>query len=144
MTALAVRDASSLTGSQKAAVVLVQLGREQAAKVLSRMGPVEVEELATEIAQLGALDAEDGWDADAWADALEPYFEAYDEIGTGPAARGPALLMIEQGRDRWTVRQIFDDPAGDHDWGITAEVDLAASDEEGRAVIRVTAFDRLD
>ncbi len=58
MTALAVRDASALTGSQKAAVVLVQLGREQAAKVLSRMGPVEVEELATEIAQLGALDAE--------------------------------------------------------------------------------------
>ena len=34
--------------------------------------------------------------------------------------------------DRWAVRQIFDDPAGDHDWGITAEVDLAESDELGR------------
>ena len=33
----------------------------------------------------------DGWDADAWADALEPYFEEHDEIGTGPDARGPAL-----------------------------------------------------
>ena len=34
-----------------------------------------------------------GWDADDWADALEPYFEEYDEIGTGPDARGPALLL---------------------------------------------------
>jgi superfamily II RNA helicase len=74
-----------------------------------------------------------------WADALDPYFEEYDTIGTGPDARGPALLMIDAGRDRWTVRQIFDDPAGDHDWGISAEVDLAASDEAGAAVVRVTA-----
>jgi hypothetical protein len=36
------------------------------------------------------------------------------------------------------VRQILDDPAGDHDWGISAEVDLAASDEAGTAVLRVT------
>ena len=35
------------------------------------------------------------------------------------------------------MRQIFDDPAGDHDWGISAEVDLAASDEAGDAVLRV-------
>ena len=35
------------------------------------------------------------------------------------------------------MRQIFDDPAGDHDWGINAEVDLAASDEVGAAVVRV-------
>ncbi|GIG92851.1 DEAD/DEAH box helicase [Plantactinospora endophytica] len=93
--------------------------------------------------ELGSLDTEDGWDADAWADALEPYFETYDEIGTGPAARGPALLMIEQGRDRWTVRQIFDDPDGDHDWGISAEVDLAASDAAGAAVLRVTEVGQL-
>ncbi|HEY0696567.1 MAG TPA: DUF3516 domain-containing protein, partial [Micromonospora sp.] len=86
---------------------------------------------------LGELDAADGWDADAWADALEPYFEVHDEIGTGPAARGPALLMIDQGPQRWTVRQILDDPAGDHDWGFSAEVDLAASDEAGSAVLRI-------
>jgi hypothetical protein len=93
--------------------------------------------------ELGSLDAEHGWDADAWADALQPYFAAYDEIGTGPAARGPALLMIEQGRDRWTVRQILDDPDGDHDWGINAEVDLAASDAAGAAVVRITDVGQL-
>jgi hypothetical protein len=41
------------------------------------------------------------------------------------------------------VRQIFDDPNGDHDWGISAEVDLAASDEKGEAVLRVTGVDQL-
>jgi hypothetical protein len=87
---------------------------------------------------LGELDAASGWDAEAWEDAIEGYFEEYDVLGTGPDARGPALLMIEQLPDVWKVRQIFDDPAGDHDWGISAEVDLAASDEAGMAVVRVT------
>ena len=41
------------------------------------------------------------------------------------------------------VRQIVDDPAGHHDWGISAVVDLAASDEAGEAVVSVTAVDQL-
>jgi superfamily II RNA helicase len=92
--------------------------------------------------QLGELDAASGWDADAWQDAMEGYFEEHDSLGTGPDARGPALLMIEREPDVWKVRQIFDDPASDHDWGISAEVDLAASDEAGFAAVRVTGVDR--
>jgi superfamily II RNA helicase len=92
---------------------------------------------------LGALDGEDGWDADAWASALEPYYDEYDEIGTGPDARGPGLLLIEQHADHWAVRQIIDDPAGDHDWGISALIDLTASDEAGAAVLRVTDVGQL-
>jgi superfamily II RNA helicase len=92
---------------------------------------------------LGELDAADGWNADAWAEALSDYYEEHDEIGTGPDARGPARLIIDRQPDRWVVRQIFDDPAGDHDWGISAEVDLCASDEAGTAVVRVTAVDQL-
>ncbi|MEO6712050.1 MAG: DUF3516 domain-containing protein [Mycobacteriales bacterium] len=92
---------------------------------------------------LGELDAHDGWDAESWRAALEPYFEEHREIRTGADARGPALLMIEEHPGRWVVRQILDDPAGDHDWGISAEVDLAASDEDGTAVVRVTAVDQL-
>jgi superfamily II RNA helicase len=88
--------------------------------------------------ELGALDAGAGWDADAWAGALEPYFAEHSDIGTGPDARGPALLIIDKQRDHWSVRQIFDDPASDHDWGISAVVDLDASDEAGAAVLRVT------
>jgi superfamily II RNA helicase len=89
--------------------------------------------------ELGKLDGADGWRARNWQEAIEEYFEEYDEIGTGPDARGPAMLVIAQGPGEWTVRQIFDDPAGDHDWGISAVVDLAASDEDGTAVIHVTA-----
>jgi hypothetical protein len=45
------------------------------------------------------------------------------------------MLLIDAGRDVWRVRQIFDDPAGDHDWGIAAEVDLAESDVVGAAAV---------
>ena len=89
--------------------------------------------------ELGDLDADTGWTADRWADALDDYFDEYDEIGTGPAARGPALLHIDAGAQLWKVRQVFEDPDGDHDWGIDAEIDLAASDEAGAAAVRVTA-----
>jgi hypothetical protein len=94
-------------------------------------------------AELGDLDASCGWDAEAWAEALEAYFEMHDEIGTGGDARGPGLLIIEQQPGRWVVRQIFDDPAGDHDWGISAAVDLAASDEAGSAVLQITDVGQL-
>ena len=40
-------------------------------------------------------------------------------------------------------RQVFADPAGDHDWGIAAVIDLDASDETGTAVVRVIVRDAL-
>ena len=86
---------------------------------------------------LGDLDSEAGWTTDRWADALADYYDEYDRIGTGPDARGPALLHIEAGPSTWRVRQVFADPDEDHDWGIEATVDLAASDELGAAAIRV-------
>ncbi|WP_328911927.1 MULTISPECIES: DEAD/DEAH box helicase [unclassified Streptomyces] len=95
--------------------------------------------------QLGELDAESGWDADRWADAMDAYWDEYDDLGTGPDARGPKLLLIEEQPEHglWRVRQTFADPNGDHGWGLSAEVDLAASDEEGRAVIRLTDVGEL-
>jgi hypothetical protein len=93
---------------------------------------------------LGEMDGESGWDAERWAGAMAGYWADHDELRTGADARGPHLLMIGEEPGRWVVRQIFDDPAGDHDWGISAEVDLVASDEAGEAVVRVTAVDRLD
>ncbi len=86
---------------------------------------------------LGALDGDDGWDGQRWQAAMQEYFSEYDELGTGPAARGPALLHIATKPGAWEVRQVFDDPAGDRDWGIAAVVDLAASDEAGEAVVRI-------
>ena len=92
---------------------------------------------------LGELDAPLGFSRDRWAEALDGYYGEYDTIGTGGDARGASLLAIEELRGVWIVRQTFDDPEGDHDWGIDAEVDLEASAEEGVAVVRVTGVNRL-
>ncbi|KNY05275.1 DEAD/DEAH box helicase [Microbacterium sp. GCS4] len=94
-----------------------------------------------DVTALAELDPTFG--ADAWSDALDGYFADHDEILTGPNARSSQLLLLTEGATEWTVRQIIDDPAGDHDWGISATVDLAASDEEGAAVVTVTGVDRL-
>ncbi len=92
---------------------------------------------------LGELDAASGFDANAWADAMDGYFDEHESLGTGGDARGPALLMITEEPDQWKVRQTFDDPAGDHDWGIRATISLAESAERGVAAVRVIAVDRL-
>jgi superfamily II RNA helicase len=120
-------------------------GNPRAFRVLVRNALFRRVELAAlrRYDELGALDAEAGWDADAWALALEPYFGEHGDIGTGPDARGPGLLIIDQQPDHWAVRQIFDDPADDHDWGFSARVDLAASDEAGVAVLEVTDVGQL-
>jgi superfamily II RNA helicase len=97
-------------------------------------------------ADLGELDGAEGWDAAAWQGAVEPYFEAHEEILTGADARGPGMLIIDDALERdgeWRVRQIFDDPEGDHDWGFSAAVDLWGSDEAGVAVIRVLSVGQL-
>jgi superfamily II RNA helicase len=93
--------------------------------------------------ELGDLDGRDGWTAQTWQDALEPYFIEHGDIQTGPDARNPQLLVIDEHPGMWRVRQILDDPAGDHDWSINAEVDLAASDEEGTAVLRIVGVEQL-
>ncbi|BCT76126.1 DEAD/DEAH box helicase [Sinomonas cyclohexanicum] len=98
-------------------------------------------------AALAALDAASGGNAalgvDEWEEALDAYFDEHEDIGTGPDARGPQLLIIDEGPRVWHVRQIFDDPAGNRDWGFSADIDLAESDETGTAVIRVTSVGRL-
>jgi hypothetical protein len=110
---------------------------------------------------LGGLDAAAGWDGVAWREALDPLFEAQGDqaIGIGADARSAALVtFVEAGGDHdngaaraalaatpdgtlpagtWIVRQVLDDPAGDHDWGIVASVDLDASDEAGAPVLKV-------
>ena len=87
---------------------------------------------------LGELDAESGWDPAAWRESLEPYWAEHGHLGTGPDARGPAMIQVVEEPERWLVRQVLDDPAGDRDWAITAEIDLAASDEQGSPAVWIT------
>jgi superfamily II RNA helicase len=118
---------------------------ERAFRVLVRNALFRRVELAARrrYDELGGLDGEAGWNAEAWENALTPYFDEHDEIGAGPDARGPGLLIIDAQPGHWSVRQIFDDPNGDHDWGFSARVDLAGSDDAGEAVVTVTAVGQL-
>lgn len=126
-------------------------GNPRAFRVLVRNALFKRVELASREAYqaLGALDGASGWDADAWADALDPMFEEYgdDAIGITGAARSPRLVEITEqvdGNPRlWTVRQVLDDPDGDHAWHVRGVVDLDASDEAGEAVLRVTEVGTL-
>jgi hypothetical protein len=140
-----LRDPSGALAEAAPARPQAVTGNPRAFRVLVRNALFRRVELAAlgRYAELGELDAGAGWDADAWEAAVEPYFEVHDEIGTGADARGPALLIIDEQPDRWRLRQIFDDPAGHHDWGISAEADLAASAEAGEAVLRVTEVGQL-
>jgi hypothetical protein len=84
-------------------------------------------------------------DRAAWDDALDAYYEEHDAVGIGPDSRGPGLLVVNELAGRiWEVRQVLDDPKGNHDWSILAEVDLNASDETGDLVLRTLAMHRLD
>jgi hypothetical protein len=89
--------------------------------------------------ELGELDSASGFTADAWADAMDAYYAEHDYLGTDADARSATMLIIEQGAQEWAVRQIFADPAGDHDWGISATVDFGESNAAGQAVVRVTS-----
>lgn len=70
-----------LTGVQKAAVLLLQLGKERASKVLATMHEAEVEEIAGEIVKMGSLPS-------SISDSVLAEFHSMIVNGAGNAARG--------------------------------------------------------
>ncbi|MEW2016660.1 DUF3516 domain-containing protein [Rhodococcus sp. NPDC076796] len=73
-------------------------------------------------------------DGPDWETELEPFFAEYGSIGTGPSARGPALFTLNVGAETTTVRQVLEDPDGDHGWSLDAVVDVPESDAAGEIV----------
>ena len=112
----------------------------RALRVMVRQSMFRRVELASlgRFAALAALDG--GLSQDEWAAAAAGYRAEYDDLGTGPEARGPAFFRVVEEDDRWVVSQILEDPDGDRDWRITAELDLAATDEAGELVLVPTGF----
>ena len=121
-------DVRPVTGNPRAFRVLVRNAMFRRVELIARR----------DWAALGELEADAGWDADAWREAMTPYFDEHAELRTDADARGPGLLMIDDSSPgTWQVRQILHDPQGYHDWALLATVDLAASDEAGYAVVRL-------
>lgn len=70
---------------------------------------------------------------------LDGYFDEYDDIDTGPEARGPEYFQLKESNSRsWPVRQIIKDPAGDRAYHFVGMVDLDASDKAGE--VRLSEF----
>ncbi|OUO34409.1 DEAD/DEAH box helicase [Olsenella sp. An290] len=88
--------------------------------------------------ELGKLDAEWGWRAPVWQRALDRFFEEHDEIWLGADARSAAYFSIDEKDEKsahvWHVHQVFRDSDDDHDFGIWADVDLDATQDEGAVV----------
>jgi flagellar motor switch protein FliG len=79
MTLTSESSSSPLTGAQKAAVLLMQLGRERSAPILSQLREAEIEELAAEIVRLRSVQP------DVVDDVLHEFQLALDsgQSGTG-------------------------------------------------------------
>ena len=113
-----------------------------------------------DVEALGHLDASSGWGEDRWDEALGRYWDEYDWIGTDTSARAISLAPLDEapdetalaaagvserlrealatsGRQVWLATQVLEDPDGDHDWRLTALVDLAECDRDERAVIHL-------
>ena len=84
-----------------------------------------------DIAGLGEADGEWGFGERAWAQALDDYYKAHEEILLDADARSKAYLILNEADEEeahvWHVRQIFHDEDGDNDFAIAADVDLDAT-----------------
>ena len=97
--------------------------------------------------RLGELDEEAGWTAARWEEAMAPYKAEHATIGLGPDARNAARFLVDEApsppKRLWRVRQVLQDPAGFDEWGIELDVDLDASDADGRPVMVPVEVRRL-
>jgi hypothetical protein len=138
--ALANPDAEALTEVRTPSEGRALSANPRALRVMVRQSMFRRVELLSlgRYSALAALDG--GLTQEEWEAAAATYLAEYGELGTGPQARGPALFAVTEEPDHWLVTQILDDPEGDRDWRITAELDLAATDEAGELVLVVTGL----
>ncbi|RYV50022.1 flagellar motor switch protein FliG [Pengzhenrongella frigida] len=95
---------ANLTGTQKAAIVLLQLGRERAARIMARLSEAEIDDITAEIVRLENLDPR-------IADSVMEEFHAVSITGPTLIARGgmgyaQQLLEASLGPDR--ARAVMD------------------------------------
>lgn len=96
------------------------------------------------------------WSVDRWFDSFDPYWDDHDHLGTGPNARGPQFFSLTTApeelppsdEDRtpgqwWYATQVIEDPAGDHDWRISAWIDLQASADSDQVQLIIDAVGPL-
>src|SRR5688500_11866652 len=89
--------ADSMSGLRKAAVLLVQMGKEHAAKVLGQMRDSEVEELTAEIVRTGYVDADA---IDNVVDEFHSMMLVQRHVAQGGMDFARAMLIESMGKDK--------------------------------------------
>lgn len=119
--AFGVEDPTALTANRRAFTIMVRNYMFR----LVQLFALEKEDRLAEL--LDYLDEVPDFGA-----ILDDYFDEYDDIDSGPEARGPEFFRLGDTDSRvWSVRQIIKDPDGDRAYQFVATVDLDASDEAG-------------
>jgi superfamily II RNA helicase len=136
-----VPPARPITGNQRAFTRMVRNALFQRVRLAAQdrsdaLGDLDIANAAlTDPPGRPAMSARD------WHDALGAYWDEYDSIDTGPQGRSPSLLMIDRADPAvWRLRQIIEDPDGNHDFSIVGSIDLDASDTAGEPVVRIESF----
>lgn len=80
-------------------------------------------------------------DAERWSEALDAFFDEYDDVYVDAQARSGEYFRLntspQEADGFWHAVQVLDDDQGNHDMGIHAWIDLAASEEAEAAVVTV-------
>lgn len=89
---------------------------------------------------LGALDGGWGFGEGRWRRAIDAFCEEHEAVLLDADARSWAFLELDCADEKtahvWHVHQVFSDAEGDRDFGIWADVDLDATQEEGEVVFK--------
>lgn len=126
--AFGVEDPTALTANRRAFTIMV---RNYFFRLVQLFALEREQQLAEAVSYLDS--------APDFPAALDDYFDDYDDIDYGPAARGPEYFLVDDSAGRqWEVRQILKDPEGDNAYQFVGTVDLDASDEAGE--VRLSAL----
>ena len=130
---VAEQDTGGITKDTRAFTVMV---RNAAFRVVKALAERRFEAAAAEVV------AEDDvpWTAERFESTIAPFYEDHEAIRTDPRARGTENTIIDKEDDRWRVRQKLVDPDEHNDWMLDFEIDLAASDEALRPVMRLKSL----
>ena len=139
------RAAEAVARGEELAPVRPISGNVRAFRVMVRNAMFQKVQLASrdQYQRLAALEGGERppMKVEQWEAALGAYWDEHEHLDAGPDARSPELFVVDTSKPReWTVRQIINDPEGNHDWAIVASVDLDASDAAGEPVIRTQSF----
>ena len=121
--AFGVEDPNALTANRRAFTIMVRNTFFRLAELFALEKERELDEM------FDYLDPDTRPDFPA---GMDDYFDEYDDVDTGPDARGPEYFRLGDTTGRtWEVTQILKDPEDDNAFQFHGVVDLDASDEAG-------------